>query len=102
VKVLFKFLVILVISSLASASYAFPELPFCPAGGPPGWMNHFNHKHEQNIWRHYYRNNAPAYYYPAYAPGSTLWPPAGRPAYKPRDDDYHNYVMPQRMLHRRN
>ena len=31
--------------------YAFPEIPFCPAGGPPGWFNHFSQNHEQHLWR---------------------------------------------------
>lgn len=60
-KVLLKLLIIFVFASLATNSHAFPELPFCPAGGPPGWINYFNDKRDQNIWRHYLQNTAPAY-----------------------------------------
>lgn len=65
---------IFTIASLTTNSYAFPELPFCPAGGPPGWMNHFNYKRDQNIWRHYsaYPYPSPAYNRPAY-----YWPSQG-------------------------
>jgi len=38
---------------------AFPEIPFCPLGGPPGWYNRiFNDDHR-------YRP-PPPYYRPAY------------------------------------
>ena len=58
------------------SSYAFPEIPFCPAGGPPGWLNHFNYKRDQNIWRlqqrRYHYNSLPRqandYYAPSYSP----------------------------------
>ena len=65
------------LSMLPLDSYAFPEIPFCPAGGPPGWLNHFNHKRDQNIWRLQHRQyqnssiprHASSYYRPSYQPG---------------------------------
>ena len=65
-KVLFKLSIISIAAALSANSHAFPELPFCPAGGPPGWMNHFNYKRDQNIWRHY---RPVTYYQPYYNPG---------------------------------
>ena len=79
-KILNKLFVILIISASSTNSYAFPELPFCPAGGPPGWLNHFNFNRDQNIWRRYSRYNSPAYNtgrYPGY------YGPAYSPAYRP-------------------
>ena len=32
------------------------ELSFCPAGGPTGWLNHFNYKRDQNILKLHQRN----------------------------------------------
>ena len=75
-KTSFKFFIFLILCTLTSVSHAFPELPFCPAGGPPGWLNHFNYKRDQNILRHYAQNNLPAYgqtgyYRPRYGYGYT-------------------------------
>ena len=84
-KVLFKLSIIFIITSLSANSYAFPELPFCPAGGPPGWMNHLNHKRDQNIWRHYLQNASPAYFRPNN--GYT-------PAYLPNYNRPYNYSTP--------
>jgi hypothetical protein len=55
------------------SGYSRGEFPFCPAGGPPGWMNYFDYKRDQNILRrqqdyqrvHYY----PYYFRPVYSPG---------------------------------
>lgn len=44
-------LAVLFLSSITGTSIAMPEIPFCPAGGPPGWFNHFNYKRDQNIWQ---------------------------------------------------
>lgn len=65
-KVSLKFLITFIATVLAAESYAFPELPFCPAGGPPGWMNYFNDKRDQNIWRQHSRYPSPAFRRPAY------------------------------------
>jgi len=35
---------------------AAKELSFCPAGGPGGWLNHFNYKRDKNILSRYQRN----------------------------------------------
>jgi len=64
--------------SLTPNGFAMPELPFCPAGGPPGWFNYFNDKQDQNRWQR--RNN----YRPSY-----------RPAYPPVNY-YQNYYRPAR------
>ena len=65
-KVSLKFLIIFLTTVLTANSHAFPELPFCPAGGPPGWINYFNDKRDQNIWRQHSRYPSPAYGRPAY------------------------------------
>ena len=38
---------------------AFPEIPFCPLGGPPGWFNRMS-----GDYRHY--PNRPVWYPPPY------------------------------------
>ncbi len=35
-RLLFLFLIF-----VPAISVAFPEIPFCPLGGPPGWFNRF-------------------------------------------------------------
>lgn len=76
-KALLKSIIILYACLLTARSYAFPEIPFCPAGGPPGWLNYFNDKRDQNI-RHRYSRYTPGaynagqyqgYHVPAYNPG---------------------------------
>jgi len=34
---------------------AAKELSFCPAGGPTGWLNHFDYKRDKNILSQYQR-----------------------------------------------
>lgn len=65
-----KTLLACMVLSFSQNSFAFMELPFCPAGGPPGWMNYFDHKREQNKWhrRNYPSFNYPPSYYQSYAP----------------------------------
>lgn len=48
------------------------EFPFCPSGGPQGWMNYFEYKRDKNRWQQYiqYQKNhsyIPENYLPAYA-----------------------------------
>jgi len=79
-KVPIKLFIIITAITLSSASHAFPELPFCPAGGPPGWMNYFNDKRDQNLWQRYHRYPPPAYrqpvyYRPNYNPPAKFWAP---------------------------
>jgi len=91
-KVLSKLFALLVTASLPTTSHAFPELPFCPAGGPPGWMNHYNYKRDQNIWRRYSQYALPAYNQPA-----NYWPNSGygyTPAYLPYYNRPYNYSWP--------
>ncbi len=62
----------------------FTELPFCPSGGPPGWMNYFDHKRDQNIWRqrNYRPHHYPASFYQGnYGPYSGNYPTALQNSY---------------------
>jgi len=105
-KTSFKFLTLLIFSSLTGTSQAFPELPFCPAGGPPGWLNHFIHKRDQNNLRHYAQTNLPAYgqsgYYPP--PYGYGYAPVYRGTYQqpgyyfsaPQNNRYRNNPSPYR------
>jgi hypothetical protein len=47
-----KSIFIILSFTVIQSSYAWPELPFCPSGGPSGWMNYFNYKRDQNNWQH--------------------------------------------------
>lgn len=75
-KALLKLFIIVVAGTFTTRISAFPELPFCPAGGPPGWLNYFNDKRDKNIWRRYSRYNPygqnagryPGYLVPVYGP----------------------------------
>jgi hypothetical protein len=90
-KALLKLFIIVVAGTFVATTSAFPEFPFCPAGGPPGWFNYFNDKHDKNIWRRYsqynpYIQNAgryPGYPVPAYGPAylqnNYLQPPYSYP-----------------------
>ena len=40
---------------ISNQVFAAKELSFCPAGGPTGWLNHFNYKRDKNILSHYQR-----------------------------------------------
>jgi len=65
-KTLFSLLITLLSLSFTSPSFAFPELPFCPAGGPPGWLNRFTHNHDHYRWRNQNTYRTPQHYRPAY------------------------------------
>jgi hypothetical protein len=41
------------VSAMSFPSFPRNELPFCPSGGPTGWMNYFDYKKNQNIRRRY-------------------------------------------------
>jgi len=58
IKTIVGFIVIIITLTANASGYPLYELPFCPGGGPPGWMNHFNYKRDQNIRRHnpYYQS----------------------------------------------
>lgn len=63
-----KVILILLVSTLSFNANAFPELPFCPMGGPPGWMNRFLNHHDYDRPPVFYQ---PQGYYPqsrAYLP----------------------------------
>lgn len=86
-KITLNSVIILLLSTFSTSGYAFPELPFCPAGGPTGWLNHFNYKRDQNIWRRhsqyrpavYNKRRYPGYYYPAYNPVHRRFNPGTQP-----------------------
>jgi hypothetical protein len=77
---------------LPASAMSFPdfprnELPFCPSGGPAGWMNYFDYKRDQNIWRRYPNFQSP-YLRPYYQRSSQKRPSENRqtyyaPAFKP-------------------
>lgn len=54
-----KQLSILFFALIPTCVYAYPEIPFCPAGGPPGWINYLNKKNHNN-WHN--RNYQTSYY----------------------------------------
>jgi hypothetical protein len=65
-KTLINTFFLLIVLPFSMSVCAFPEIPFCPAGGPPGWMNYFDYRQNQNRWapNHYYsENHLPANYY---------------------------------------
>ncbi len=53
---------LLMLTASADAMAFFPELPFCPFGGPPGWYNRV--MHERDVY--------PQYRYPPYWSRSPL------------------------------
>ncbi len=65
-------ILLFLIASLPTSSFAMKEFPFCPSGGPQGWMNYFEHRHNKNLWQQYnqYQHNRsymPENYLPAYS-----------------------------------
>ncbi|HHJ35091.1 MAG TPA: hypothetical protein ENJ87_04935 [Gammaproteobacteria bacterium] len=87
-KISTKLLALLVVSSLPRYSHAFPELPFCPEGGPPGWMNHFRHDRNHYIRQHYPRYATPVYNQPTY------YRRGYAPTYSPDHRGRHTYPGP--------
>jgi hypothetical protein len=74
-KTLCLTLLTLLCLSFSQASLALlPELPFCPAGGPPGWYNRFIQQHDNNRWRNNYAYSSPQYYQPAYYQARPYYP----------------------------
>ena len=81
----FSVKLLLIISTLCFSidSQARKEIPFCPAGGPPGWMNYFDHERDRNKWKRY--NKIPPadnkFYYPVYGqpPALPVYPYISRP-----------------------
>ena len=74
-KPIIKLLLILISASLSTSTFAYPEIPFCPAGGAPGWMNYIDYKRNQNRWQNAYSprsyqqsNYPPAAYRQNFAP----------------------------------
>jgi len=47
----FSLLRLMLLSSLllpaGAMAFGFPELPFCPLGGPPGWFNRLTGQHHR-------------------------------------------------------
>lgn len=76
-----------------TSGFSFPELPFCPAGGPPGWFNHFTQNRDYNYPRNRYPYATVQYYQAnpyqsqTYAPNNTvpdtqILPPADNRYYR--------------------
>ena len=76
---IYRLVILLILSVAAKSSYAFPEIPFCPLGGPPGWMNRLTHHH-----RHYIPPYYPASYSGNDYPAAVHAPVAVRPGYRPQ------------------
>ncbi len=50
-KMLFKNLILLaMIFPSIAVGFSFPEIPFCPEGGPPGWFNRMTGQHNQRYY----------------------------------------------------
>jgi hypothetical protein len=72
---------LLVLAFFSSSASAFPEIPFCPIGGPPGWFNRMTGEYQQYRYPPVppplpYFQSYPVPAYPAYQ--STV-PPTGLP-----------------------
>ena len=103
-----QFFLLFLIATLSTSSYAMKEFPFCPSGGPQGWMNYFENKRDQNRWQQYIqfqknRSYIPENYLPAYSqnydynsyPGhGPIHTPRGFPLYNSADQ-YKLYDYPQ-------
>ena len=93
-KALLKLFIIVVAGTFAARTGAFPEFPFCPAGGPPGWLNYLNDNHDKNIWRRYSLYNP-------YVQNASRYPGYPAPVYGPAYMQY-NYVQPPYIYTPRN
>lgn len=83
-----KLIFVLLASTISFSVNAFPELPFCPMGGPPGWMHRFLDRHDHD--------RPPVFYQPqGYYPRSRAYPPQifryGQPSVVPGRDYDGNY-----------
>ncbi len=73
-------LALLLLVSSSAQAFFFPEFPFCPLGGPPGWANRIMH---DDYYRYRHVRRPPAYYYspyaaPAYLPAAYGMPPGNQ------------------------
>jgi len=76
---------VLMLCSLRAQAFVFPELPFCPLGGPPGWANRLLHA-DHYRYRHPYPQTRSCWQKPLPYHGSATpmilpaqrWPPAHR------------------------
>lgn len=81
---LFSLALATTIAPSIAAGFSFPEIDFCPLGGPPGWFNRFTGQHNNGPYNNGYFPPPPAMqpgygYYPPVAPYG--WqPPAMSPA----------------------
>jgi hypothetical protein len=87
-EVLIRLLLALFSLLLTVESQAFPELPFCPAGGPPGWFNRLTHHRDHNRWYRNMQYNTPQYYQPAYISSQPYTPAYSIP-------DTYNHIYQQ-------
>ena len=79
----YRRLLFLILMLSCSGACAFPEIPFCPLGGPPGWFNRMtgDHAYYRPAPRPYHLPN-PSTYQPVYAPRypAYQYPPYRLPA----------------------
>ncbi len=71
---------LLTVALAAPVRAGFPELPFCPLGGPPGWFNRLtdrDHRSPPPYWLRYPLRPSPPSY--GYVPPSVLYWPAPPP-----------------------
>jgi len=61
---------------ISSSASAFPEIPFCPIGGPPGWFNRMTDNHSD------YRY-PPKFYPMPYPPAYQFYPGFQQPYMTP-------------------
>ena len=74
----FMLLVSLLLPAVSMA-FGFPELPFCPLGGPPGWFNRMTGQHHRS-----YPPPPPPYFLaPRALPNGFVNRPAPAPLYYP-------------------
>jgi hypothetical protein len=79
-------------TALYASGYPRDELEFCPAGGPTGWMNYFDKKHNEKALKHYYRMQHAYYRSPGYYARQNLYP-ASRPVLPAQHYAYPGYTL---------
>jgi len=89
----FRQLLILLLLFGSAKAAAFPEIPFCPLGGPPGWFNRIAGDNDRYYWRPPVHANYPQPYQPAYLPGYNTgyrFNAEHQPIYREQENQYRN------------
>ncbi len=93
IKINIKPLILLLVTGmLAAKANAFPEIPFCPLGGPPGWMHRILDRHGDH--RHSGLPYPAAYYSESYSSGAAP-APFQQPFSYPLPPDRQPYYRPE-------